>query len=119
MTFGRPATRKPENTSKLEVGATIVVWVVGVSLWGLSFGWRSYRHHQRIDGGGGDDAEGGVRSVGGSLSVLGESTPTTSSWSGAPHAGPVRHLFPGPPPPSTLVSASTTARVAERQTRRT
>jgi len=50
LTFGRPGTRKPENTSKLEVGATIVVWVViGVSLWGLSFGWPSYRHHQRID----------------------------------------------------------------------
>jgi hypothetical protein len=39
----------PENTSKLEVGATIVVWVVAVSLWGLSFGWPSYRHHQRMD----------------------------------------------------------------------
>ena len=42
MTFGRPDTRMPENTSKLEVGATIVVWVViAVSLWGLSFGWPS------------------------------------------------------------------------------
>src|SRR6266508_5095102 len=27
-----------------------------------------------------------------------ESTPTASSCSGAPHARPVRHLFPGPSP---------------------
>jgi hypothetical protein len=40
----------PENTSKLEVGAIIAVWVViAVGLWALFFGWPGYRHHQRMD----------------------------------------------------------------------
>jgi hypothetical protein len=53
------------------------------------------------------------------LSVLGESTPTTFSC--PVHLTLVRCVtrFRPDAPPFTLVSASTTARVAERQTRRT
>jgi hypothetical protein len=82
MTFGRPGTRKPENTSA--------------------------RSHQRMDAAAAMTPKEASEALGVVPLGPGEKTPTTSSWSVRLTQVRCVTCFQAPPPPSTLVRDSTT-----------